>query len=110
MERLATKAATVPAWRGGKPNILIIAPPHIGEGMYLDPCGEPMGLGCPEKSQGLAPRYAELCARLGFAFLDAEGLAEFNKKDCMHLTRKGHRQLAEALAALVPTLLGSHGQ
>ena len=25
--------------------------------------------------------------------------------DCMHLTRKGHRQLAEKLAGLVPALL-----
>ncbi len=110
MERLATKAAAVPAWRDGRPRILIIAPPHIGEGMYGDPCGEPMGRGCPEKSRGLAERYREICDRLGFAFLDAEGLAEFNKKDFMHLTRKGHRQLAEALAGLVPALLDGHGQ
>ena len=39
------------------------------------------------------------------AFLDAEGVAEFNKLDCMHLTRKGHAQLAEKLAGLVPALL-----
>ena len=106
MERLATKAATVPAWRNGKPNILIIAPPHIGEGLYDDPCAEAMGRGCPEKSRGLAKHYAELCTRLGFAFLDAEGLAEFNSLDCMHLTNKGHAQLAEKLAELVPTLIG----
>ena len=106
MERLAVKAASVPAWRGGKPNILIIAPPHIGEGLYDDPGWGGMGLGCPEKSRGLAERYAELAHRLGFAFLDAEGLAEFNKKDCMHLTRKGHAQLAERLSSLVPALIG----
>ena len=106
MERLAVKAASIPAWRGGKPNILIIAPPHIGEGLYADPGWGGMGLGCPEKSRGLAERYGELAQRLGFAFLDAEGLAEFNKKDCMHLTKKGHAQLAEKLSALVPALIG----
>ena len=37
-------------------------------------------------------------------FLDAEG-CEFNQIDFMHLTRKGHAQLAEKLAELVPTLL-----
>ena len=106
MERLALKAASIPAWRNGKPNILIIAPPHIGEGLYTNPCSEAMGRGCPEKSRGLAKVYGELCARLGFAFLDAEGLAEFNKIDYMHLTRKGHEALAEKLAQLVRSLIG----
>lgn len=105
MERLVAKAKTVEAWRGGKPNILLICPPHIGEGLLDHPFGAAMGLGCTEKSRGLAPRYRELADRLGCAFLDAEGLAEFNKLDCMHLTCRGHRQLAEALSALVPELV-----
>ena len=105
MDRLIGKAQTVPAWRNGKPNILVICPPHIGEGMYDNPCGEPMGLGCPEKSRGLAPHYAAVAKARGCAFLDAEGLAEFNTVDYMHLSRKGHEQLAAVLAGLVPTLL-----
>lgn len=105
MERLVAKAKTVEAWRGRKPNILLICPPHIGEGLLDHPFGAAMGLGCTEKSRGLAPRYRELADRLGCAFLDAEGLAEFNKLDCMHLTCRGHRQLAEALSALVPELV-----
>ena len=64
-----------------------------------------MGKGCPEKSRELA-RYLEPLARAqGCAFLDAEGLAEFNKHDCMHLTRKGHAQLAAALEPLVRGLI-----
>ena len=50
MERLVLKAKSVPAWRNGKPNILIVCPPHIGEGLYARPEGVPMGRGCPEKS------------------------------------------------------------
>ena len=105
MERLVAKAKTVEAWRGGKPNILVICPPHIGEGILDHPFIATMGLGCVEKSRELAPRYRELAQNQGCAFLDAEGLAEFNKLDCMHLTWKGHRQLAEALSALVPELV-----
>ena len=41
----------------------------------------------------------------GCAFLDAEGVAEFNEVDYMHLTRKGHAQLAAKLAQIVPTLV-----
>lgn len=101
MERLVMKAKTVPAWKDGRPNILVIAPPHIGEGLW-DP---PMGRGCPQKSRELAPYYAELAQRQGCAFLDAEGVAEFNRVDYMHLTRRGHAALAACLARLVPTLV-----
>ena len=104
MERLVLKAKTVPAWRNGKPNILLIAPPHLGEGLYLRPEGEPKGPGCPEKSRELASYYVSVAERQGCAFLDAEGVAEFNTLDCMHLTRKGHAQLAAALTGLVREL------
>ena len=106
MERLVMKAKTVPAWRNGVPHILLIAPPHIGEGLYRVPEGAAMGAGCPEKSRGLARQFAEVALRQGCAFLDAEGLAEFNTHDCMHLTRKGHSQLAGELSKLVPELIG----
>ena len=99
------KAKSVPAWRNGKPNILIICPPHIGEGLYLRPEGVPMGRGCPEKSRELAAYLAPVAERQSCAFLDAEGLAEFNTVDCMHLSRKGHAQLAEALSGIVNKLI-----
>ena len=105
MERLVMKAKTVPCWRNGQPKILVVAPPHIGEGLYKVPEGMPMGAGCPEKSRQLAPYDAAAAERQGCRFLDAEGLAEFNTIDCMHLTKKGHRQLAEALAGIVPGLI-----
>ena len=105
MERLVMKAKSIPAWRDGKPNILIICPPHIGEGLYLVPAGDAMGRGCPEKSRELARYLAPVAEQQGCAFLDAEGLAEYNIIDCMHLSRKGHAQLADVLAELIPTLL-----
>ena len=105
MEQLARRAVSAPVWRSGRANILIIAPPHIGEGIHLYPGWAGACQGMPEKSSALAALYAELARRCGFAFLDAEGLAEFNRTDFMHLTRLGHRQLAAALAELVPMLL-----
>ena len=105
MDRLIGKPKTVPAWRNGKPNILVIAPPHMGVGLYQCPEGIPMGAGCVEKSWDLAKYYAQYAEAQGCAFLDAEGIAEFNKIDCMHLSRKGHSQLADCLAKIVPDLL-----
>jgi lysophospholipase L1-like esterase len=38
-------------------------------------------------------------------FLDAEGIAQLNQIDYTHLTRKGHAQLADRLAQIVPGLV-----
>lgn len=105
LDRLIAKALSIPAWRNETPNILIIAPPHMGTGLYQHPDGVPMGKGCVEKSWELAGYYAEVAKTRGCAFLDAEGIAEFNTVDQMHLSRKGHLQLAQKLAELVPQLL-----
>ena len=96
MERLVQKCGTVPCWGGRAPNILIVCPPPIGEGFH-DEC---MGLDCPAKSAALAPLYAEVAERNGARFLDAAG-CELNRVDHMHLSRRGHAQLAERLAALI---------
>lgn len=105
MERLVRKAMTVDCWGpGGKPNILIVAPPHIGEGMETSPVGAPMGKGCAEKSRELARYYEATAKLLGVHFLDAAG-CQFNSVDFMHLTRQGHAELAQRLAPLVPKLV-----
>ena len=104
-ERLIEKCKTVPCWGDHAPNILVIAPPHIGIEMESSDVMPAMGLGCAEKSRHLAAAYAPMARIQGCAFLDAEGIAEFNKVDYMHLTNKGHAQLAEKLAEIVPTLV-----
>jgi len=100
MERLVRKAMSVDCWGDHKPNVLIVAPPHI-KPQLNDPA---MGKGCDVKSAGLAVEYAQKAELLGCHFMDAEG-CEFNSVDYMHLTRKGHAQLAQRFAGLVPTLL-----
>ena len=105
MDRLLTKCKQVPCWGDHSPNILVICPPHIGVEMENSPVGIHMGKGCAEKSRELS-RYLEPVVKAqGCAYLDSEGITEFNKIDYMHLTRKGHRLLAEHLATLVPTLV-----
>ena len=107
MARLVKKAQATECWGGKKPNILVIAPPPIGEGMLSSPVAATMGCLCVEKSRMLAQCYQEQCALLGCHFLDAGALGcEFNRIDYMHLTRKGHAQLAEALAERLPGLIG----
>lgn len=106
MARLVKKAMATECWGDKKPNILVIAPPHIGEGMTESDVGPSMGDYCVEKSRQLAKYYKEQCDLIGCHFLDAEELGcEFNQIDYMHLTNKGHATLAEGLAKFVPTLI-----
>lgn len=105
MERLIRKARFADCWAGDTPHILIVSPPHMGPQVAEDPARHHMGRGCVEKSQALAPCLKAVADANGCTFLDAEGLAEFNAIDGMHLTAKGHRQLAGQLAALIPALL-----
>ena len=94
MERLALKAETVAAWRAGKPNMLIVAPPHIGAG-HNDPA---MGASCHATSMGVAEEYRKKCAAHGWAFFDAEGVAEFKSVEYLLVSGRGDRVLADALA------------
>ena len=55
-------------------------------------------------SEELAQYLAPVAERNGCHFFDAKG-CEFNGIDHMHLSRKGHAQLAEKLAKLIPTLV-----
>ena len=101
MGRLADKCKSIPCWGDHEPNILVVCPPHIGRELN-DPC---MGTHCAEKSEELA-KYMEPAVRArNCAFLDAEGIAEFNKVDYMHLTRKGHADLAAELASIVTAMV-----
>jgi len=101
MERLVQKAKSVPCWGEHTPNILVVCPPHIGEELR-DPC---MGATCAQKSRELAKYMEPVALRNGCAWLDAQGIAEFNRVDYMHLTRKGHADLAKKLSEMVPRLV-----
>ncbi len=100
MERLLLKAKTVECWGGRKPNILVVAPPRIGDGFHDDAMGD----GCVEKSRGVAEQLRIVAQRNNVHFLDAAE-CEFNRIDFMHLTRKGHAQLAQLLAQQIPQIL-----
>ena len=106
MARLVKKAMATECWGDKKPNVLVIAPPPIGEGMLSSPVSATMGTGCPAKSRELAHYYKVQCDLIGCHFLDAGALGcEFNQVDFMHLTKKGHATLAAGLGELIPKLV-----
>ena len=107
MRRLIQKAQTVDCWGpNGKPNILVMAPPIIGEGLKTSPVADEMGVGAVEKSRLVPAEFRRVAAECGVHFLDVgEVGCEFNQIDFMHLTNKGHARLAETLAELIPQIV-----
>ena len=105
LSRLITKAKNTDCWHLGFPNILVVAPPAIREEMLKSPAVQDMGPDAVKKSRGLAKQYAFVCLNQHCTFLDANGTAEMNDLDGMHLTAKGHAQLAEKLCAVVSTMV-----
>ena len=100
MERLVKACKNIECWNKKGPNILVVCPPPMGE-QFED---VDMGQGCVEKAKALAPYMQAVAQRTGARFLDAKG-CELNSVDFVHLSRKGHAQLAAQLAALIPTLV-----
>lgn len=99
MERLIKKARTIECWGTKEPNILLVAPPKI----MGDRSHTPMGAGCVEKSERLSAVYKALAEQLGVHFMDAAG-CDINKVDDIHLSKKGHAQLAERFIKIVPEI------
>lgn len=105
MERLCRKAMQTDCWNpGSSPNILIVSPPPVLHGVETSRVADEVGNGCVERSERLAEYYQQKAELLGLHFLDAAG-CEFNRADFMHLTKQGHRQLAERMLKTVKELL-----
>lgn len=102
MDRLVRKAMETGCWLN-KPNVLVVAPPPIGIEMESSSVGGTMGQGCAAKAAKLAACYAASARLNGWQFLDAAG-CEFNQVDYMHLTRKGHAQLAQKLTEQIKAM------
>lgn len=90
--------------------VLVVAPPPIGEWIY----GLPPELGMMaqlneesvDNSRLLAPYLAGMAPLYGFDFLDAGSVCEASQEDAVHLDEKGSRQLAEAIAERAVQLIG----
>ena len=90
------KSAAGPA--GGKPQMLLVSPPHFGT---FSPVMELYFRGAEETCRALAPAYATVADACGAHFLDAAQLVPPGPVDGVHSDANGHRLLGESIAELV---------
>lgn len=100
MQILVEEAKSVPCWGAGGPKILIVAPVPIEAGETYPEFAP----NCVEITKGLAREYAFLAVAEQVNFLDAGG-CELTQVDHVHLTAKGHRQLAERMETALREIL-----
>jgi lysophospholipase L1-like esterase len=93
-------------WVGNVPQILVIVPAPVHDkiadsdfyGMYDEIS--------VEKSKQLAEAYEKIFLDMpGVSVMDAGSIAEVSVKDCIHLSKAGHRDLGKAVAERVRVLL-----
>lgn len=93
--RLAVKAKQSGAGVDGKPpEVLVVAPPPIGEQYKETDIGKPMGAGCSEKSREVAEHLAALLKQTDIHFADSKDQVCMNEIDYMHLDEDGHQRMA----------------
>lgn len=87
--------------QGYVPEIVIIAPPHVREGIQHTFFGDCFDDSAVLRSRELAGEYRRVAEETGCRFFDAASCAEASKEDFLHFAPESHRALAEALAKLL---------
>lgn len=79
------------------PEILLIAPPPLGEGIEHSAMNGSFDLQSRKKSLALSGEYRLLAEAYGCHFLDAGEVTAFSTEECVHLDLAGHKKLALAI-------------
>lgn len=88
-----------------KPQVLLVSPIAVGEGVEESPFGCFTYAAVP-KSKMFAQTYAPVAKKYGAHFLDAATVARPSAEDQLHMDADSHRALADALAEQVRSILG----
>lgn len=83
--------------QGYLPKTIIVAPAAIRSDYHDSPFIDKLDDYTVEKSHALAPLYKALADKYDCIFVDATDVVEVSPLDSLHLTERGHAQLAEML-------------
>ena len=90
---------------GDPPHIIITAPPVILDNLMETRHAECFGEQAIEVSRGLVPELHRVAKLMRVDYFDASPFAEVSTLDAVHMTARGHLQLAEAMAGKIKSIL-----
>lgn len=90
----------------GKPaHVVIVSPPPILDNLMETRHAECFGEQAVEVSRGLAREYRRISKLMRCDYFEAAPYAEVSPLDAVHMTARGHIQLAEAMAGKVRSVV-----
>ena len=102
MEQLILDARELLAEKQGYlPNIIIVAPAAIRDDYHNSPFIYKLNDYAVRKSHEIADLYKSLAEKHGCTFVNACETVEVSELDSLHLTEKGHMQLAELICSCI---------
>ena len=87
--------------QGFTPEVLLIAPPHLGDGIETSPFAYEFDEDSVARSRQLPQLYEAEAKAFGAGFLDASKIIETSETDSLHLMPDAHRRLAEAVRDII---------
>lgn len=90
--------------QGFTPQIILVAPPEIGEGICASPFAGIFGKSAIVRSKEFPKLYEKAAKEHGCEFLNAAAHIRPSAKDSLHLSPEAHRRLAEELCKKVKAL------
>ena len=106
MMQLARTAKLYAVNEAGKPaRVVIVAPPRILDNLMQTRHAECFGAQAIEVSRGLVPELHRVAKLMRVDYFDASPYAEVSTLDAVHMTARGHLQLAEAMAEKIRSIL-----
>ncbi len=86
---------------GGAPEVLLLAPPSVGD---LGDSAE-MFEGAPEKSRGFSKHYGRVAEKYGCGLLDLAGLVSVSEIDGIHFEASEHEKIGREVRTRVKDML-----
>lgn len=90
--------------QGFVPEIILISPPEIGEGIAESPFFGAFKESAVSRSREFPERYRRVAEKFGCIFFNAADYVKASEEDSLHLTEGGHKKLADALAEVIKSL------
>lgn len=87
--------------QGFIPEIILVSPPEIGEGMRYSAFYGAFGENAGERSKEFSKWYRITAERYHCVFFDSAKYVKPSERDSLHLTPEGHRVLAEELCRVI---------